>query len=114
MKQDFDQHLPLSAAAIHILLSLASEDRHGYGIMREVAGVFSETSEVTKRLKGVESLFMGQTQSLALDQAAAAITASGGKLILPKTCINGVGWIIQFLDTEGNIVCAMQYDDKAE
>jgi uncharacterized protein len=49
-----------------------------------------------------------------VDQAAAAITASGGKLILPKTCINGVGWIIQFLDTEGNIVCAMQYDDKAE
>jgi uncharacterized protein len=33
---------------------------------------------------------------------------------LPKTCINGVGWIIQFLDTEGNVVCAMQYDEKAE
>jgi len=37
MKQDFDQFLPLSAAALHILLALASEDRHGYGIMREVA-----------------------------------------------------------------------------
>jgi len=37
MKEDFDQYLPLSAAALHILLALASEDRHGYGIMREVA-----------------------------------------------------------------------------
>ena len=37
MKEDFDQFLPLSPAALHILLSLASEDRHGYGIMREVA-----------------------------------------------------------------------------
>src|SRR5437660_4571582 len=37
MKEDFNQFLPLSLAAQHILLALASEDRHGYGIMREVA-----------------------------------------------------------------------------
>ena len=37
MREDFDQFLPLSAATLHILLSLTSEDRHGYGIMREVA-----------------------------------------------------------------------------
>jgi DNA-binding PadR family transcriptional regulator len=37
MKEDFNQFLPLSPAALHILLALASEDRHGYGIMREVA-----------------------------------------------------------------------------
>lgn len=37
MKEDFDQFVPLSPAALSILLALASEDRHGYGIMREVA-----------------------------------------------------------------------------
>lgn len=37
MKEDFDQFVPLSPAALHILLALASEDRHGYGVMREVA-----------------------------------------------------------------------------
>lgn len=37
MKEAFDQFLPLSPAALHILLALAGEDRHGYGIMREVA-----------------------------------------------------------------------------
>lgn len=37
MREDLNQFLPLSPAALHILLALASEDRHGYGIMREVA-----------------------------------------------------------------------------
>lgn len=37
MREDSHQFLPLSPAALHILLALAGEDRHGYGIMREVA-----------------------------------------------------------------------------
>lgn len=37
MKEDFATFLPLSPAALHILLALAGEDRHGYGIMQEVA-----------------------------------------------------------------------------
>jgi DNA-binding PadR family transcriptional regulator len=35
--EDLKQFLPLSPAMLHILLALASEDRHGYGIMREIA-----------------------------------------------------------------------------
>lgn len=30
-------HLPLSSASLHILLALAGDDLHGYGIMQEVA-----------------------------------------------------------------------------
>jgi DNA-binding PadR family transcriptional regulator len=37
MKEDFTSALPLSPAALHILLSLAGEDLHGYAIMQEVA-----------------------------------------------------------------------------
>jgi len=37
MNEDFSSFLPLSPAALHILLSLAGEDRHGYGIMQEVS-----------------------------------------------------------------------------
>ncbi|HUI56347.1 MAG TPA: helix-turn-helix transcriptional regulator [Bryobacteraceae bacterium] len=37
MTEDFSPFLPLSPAALHILLSLAGEDRHGYGIMQEIA-----------------------------------------------------------------------------
>jgi DNA-binding PadR family transcriptional regulator len=37
MKENVSRFLPLSPAALHILLALAGEDLHGYGIMLEVA-----------------------------------------------------------------------------
>lgn len=37
MKHPIDSFLPLSPAALLILLALAAEDLHGYGIMLEVA-----------------------------------------------------------------------------
>jgi DNA-binding PadR family transcriptional regulator len=36
MKDDATSFLPLSPATLHILLALAAEDLHGYGIMQEV------------------------------------------------------------------------------
>jgi DNA-binding PadR family transcriptional regulator len=36
MKEDTNSFLPLSPATLHILLSLAGEELHGYGIMQEV------------------------------------------------------------------------------
>ncbi len=36
MKEDLSSFLPLSCATLHILLSLAGDDLHGYGIMQEV------------------------------------------------------------------------------
>lgn len=37
MKDDVRLFLPLSPATLHILLALAGEELHGYGIMQEVA-----------------------------------------------------------------------------
>ena len=37
MKPDLNSFLPLAPATLHILLALAGEDLHGYGIMQEVA-----------------------------------------------------------------------------
>lgn len=37
MEKEIKQFLPLSPAALHILLALAGDDLHGYGIMLEVA-----------------------------------------------------------------------------
>ena len=36
MKEQVSPFLPLSAATLHILLSLAGEEMHGYAIMQEV------------------------------------------------------------------------------
>ena len=37
MREDPTRFLPLSPATLHILLALAGEDRHGYGILQEVS-----------------------------------------------------------------------------
>lgn len=44
-----------------------------------------------------------------VDAIAALVNSSGGELLMPKTEIPHVGSLIKFKDTEGNIVCAMQY-----
>ena len=45
-----------------------------------------------------------------IDAARAAVVAEGCVLTNDKSTIVGVGSLIEFLDTEGNVVCAMQYD----
>jgi len=37
MEKNVTDFLPLSPASLHILIALAGDDRHGYGIMQEVA-----------------------------------------------------------------------------
>lgn len=46
-----------------------------------------------------------------VDAVAGAVEASGGTVVMPKTTIPGVGEIIFFQDTEGNIAAAMKYGD---
>lgn len=49
-----------------------------------------------------------------VDQTAAAVQAQGGKVVMPKFIIAGVGSLIFFEDTEGNVAGAMQYDQNAK
>src|SRR5271154_4240373 len=48
-----------------------------------------------------------------VDAVARAVEANGGKIVMPKTAIPSVGWVIKFLDTEGNLACAVHYDPAA-
>lgn len=45
---------------------------------------------------------------------AEAITANGGKVVMPVCALVGIGHLLFFEDTEGNIAGAMQYDTRAE
>jgi uncharacterized protein len=49
-----------------------------------------------------------------IDAAAAAVKANGGIIVMPKCTLSGVGQLLFFQDTEGNIAGAMQYDQHAE
>jgi predicted enzyme related to lactoylglutathione lyase len=44
-----------------------------------------------------------------IDETVRAVVAQGGKIVMHKYHLAGLGKIIQFLDTEGNVVCAMEY-----
>ena len=49
-----------------------------------------------------------------IDNLAKTIVENGGQILMPKIAIPGVGWIIKFLDTEGNLTCAMEKDKNAK
>lgn len=48
-----------------------------------------------------------------IDETIEKVKSNGGQVIMTKTIIPYVGYIAKFLDTEGNLICAMQYDNSA-
>lgn len=44
-----------------------------------------------------------------IDVTIEKIKRNKGKIVMPKTEIPYVGWLVKFLDTEKNIICAIQY-----
>ena len=66
-------------------------------------------SPVSEKLIGLECTIGVEN----LDEIVERVKNNGGQLLLPKTAIPFVGWIAKFLDTEGNLICAMQYDNSA-
>jgi predicted enzyme related to lactoylglutathione lyase len=57
-------------------------------------------------LNGIEPTF-----SVAdVDAVAAAVTANGGTITMPKAVIPTVGALVRFLDPEGNDIGAMKYE----
>ncbi len=48
----------------------------------------------------------------SVKETTAAIEAAGGKLRSAIIDIPGVGKVVEFADTEGNIACAMQYEAR--
>jgi predicted enzyme related to lactoylglutathione lyase len=49
-----------------------------------------------------------------INATAATIEKQGGKIVMPICTLAGVGQLLFFQDPEGNIVGAMQYDEKAD
>src|SRR5689334_5871277 len=79
-------------------------------------------SEVRGALQGRRELIKGQRMTgfectiavPSIDAVEKAVKASGGKVVLERSVIVGVGTLMFFQDTEGNAFGAMQYDATAE
>jgi uncharacterized protein len=50
----------------------------------------------------------------SVDAAIETVKSAGGKLVMPKTPIPGVGYFAYLEDTEGNLFGAMQNDKNAK
>ncbi len=50
----------------------------------------------------------------SIDDTAAAVLAAGGRVVMEKSIIVGVGALMFFEDTEGNVFGAIQPDAQAE
>jgi uncharacterized protein len=50
----------------------------------------------------------------SIDDTAKKVAAAGGAVVLPKSIIVGVGALMFFKDTEGNVFGAIQFDGRAE
>nr|WP_321233802.1 VOC family protein [uncultured Psychroserpens sp.] len=63
---------------------------------------------LSKDIKGFECSIEVEN----LNDTIKKIKENNGEIIMPKTEIPFVGWLTKFLDTEGNLVCAIQYKNK--
>ena len=50
----------------------------------------------------------------SIDATEKAVKAAGGKVVLDRSVIVGVGTLMFFADLDGNVFGAMQYDSAAE
>lgn len=66
-------------------------------------------SPVPEKLIGLECTIGVEN----LDEIVERVKSNGGQVLMPKTAIPYVGWIAKFLDTESNLICAIQYDNSA-
>ncbi len=62
------------------------------------------------KLNGLECTFAVDD----VEKVAAAVRANGGRILMERTILAGIGELIFFQDPEGNVLGAMRYDEKAE
>lgn len=50
----------------------------------------------------------------SVDEFTEKVAAKGGKVVVPKTAVTGVGYMAYCLDTEGNMFGIMELDETAQ
>lgn len=81
-----------------------SEDGELIGAMQS-----RKYSPVTEKVIGLECTIGVEN----IEEIIERVKSNGGQVLMPKTAIPYVGYIAKFLDTEGNLICGMQYDNSA-
>jgi uncharacterized protein len=80
--------------------------------MTAIRGALQERRELTRGQKMIG--FECTIGVDDVDKIAKAVKANGGRIVMEKTTLMGVGDLIFFEDPEGNVAGAMRYDPNAE
>jgi predicted enzyme related to lactoylglutathione lyase len=81
----------------------------------EPSGIFGALQKRRELIAGTRTIGYECTIAVSsIDDTAKAVLANGGKTLIDKSIIVGVGTLMFFQDTEGNVFGAMQYDKHAE
>ena len=81
----------------------------------ENAGPFAALQGRRELAKGTRTIGFECTIGVpSIDATEKAVLAAGGKVVLARSVIVGVGTLMFFQDPEGNVFGAMQYDPKAD
>jgi predicted enzyme related to lactoylglutathione lyase len=68
---------------------------------------------VMKRQHG-EHLITNYIGVASVDESIAKIEALGGTIVVPKSPVQGMGWMAWFRDPEGNVMALWQPDETAQ
>lgn len=68
---------------------------------------------LTRRQGGFQST-VNTLEVPSVDDLAAKVVAGGGSIVMPKTAIPGIGYLVYCHDTEGNLFGMMQSDPNAQ
>lgn len=79
---------------------------------REVVGAMQarKYSPVSENIIGLECSFEVEH----IDDIIEKVEENGGQILMAKTAVPNVVWIAKFLDTEGNLICGMQYENTVK
>ena len=67
------------------------------------------SKRICPRGDGAPNAYRCTISVLDLDATMTAVEASGGTIRPPAATIPGIGRVVELLDPEGNLLCAMQY-----
>jgi predicted enzyme related to lactoylglutathione lyase len=82
-----------------------------YQIKNAGEGFLGALQERRELKPGAKMLGLEASMGVAdIDALVAAIEANGGRIVMPVYYLQGVGKLIYFEDTEGNLIGAAQYD----
>lgn len=81
----------------------------------EGSGVMGALQGRRELVKGTRTIGFECTLAVeSIDATEKAVKAAGGKVVLERSVIVGVGTLMFFADLDGNVFGAMQYDARAE